>query len=69
MINLEPTNGKPCSEEQINWLIEQAIKAARNPENHGNGWSTMGDTFIHAHMRYDGKIDIEVTERKFTTQI
>ena len=64
MINLKATNGKPCTEDQVNWMIETAIKAAAMPTNHGQAHCVMGNTLINVYTTYDGSIEVEVTERK-----
>lgn len=69
MMNLRTTNGKPCTEDQIQWMIETAVEATKLEGNNGHARCTMGNTLISAYTTYDGSIEVEVTERKRYTVI
>ena len=63
---LDEVNGKKVTELELDYMIEQAIEASKIPDNHGFGFCTGGDTFVHVFTLYDGTIDIEVTKRQYT---
>lgn len=57
-------NATPCTSEEIEFLVQKAIEAVYKPDNHGRAYAMMGNTLVMAYTRFDGAIDIEVTERK-----
>jgi len=61
---LKPVNGKVCTEDQIQWMIEMALESAEIPDLHGQAFCTCGDTLVHVYKLCNGDIEVEVTERK-----